>query len=376
MAVFVTGAANGMGAGVSRVLHEAGATVVLSGRDVSALEAVAEGVAGIARPALRRDRRASVIDAVAGARGLPGSSLGPCERGRGHRAGRQDDWEHTLEEVEEIFSVNVYGPFLTMKHFLPVMIAARQGAVVNVGGTFGFKGAANPRPTGPRNGRCAGSPIPRRWRPGPTACGSTASIRAAWTGRACGGNWPRRRSGRACRLPDALRRFRGALGAGQDEHGYRRGERGPVPAERCGGQHHRAGPAGRWWHGCLREGAHVKLGLEGTGCPDDRARPAAWARRSRGLRRGGGHPGPADAAARGGGGLWPEPCRAAAVFACDITDEASCMGPRGKPRRGLARPTRWSTSPADRGPSARPAWRRRARSSTTSSTSTPRASST
>jgi hypothetical protein len=28
MAVFVTGAANGMGAGVSRVLHEAGATVV------------------------------------------------------------------------------------------------------------------------------------------------------------------------------------------------------------------------------------------------------------------------------------------------------------------------------------------------------------
>jgi NADP-dependent 3-hydroxy acid dehydrogenase YdfG len=46
MAVFVTGAANGMGAGVSRVLHEAGATVVLSGRDVSALEALAEGLPG------------------------------------------------------------------------------------------------------------------------------------------------------------------------------------------------------------------------------------------------------------------------------------------------------------------------------------------
>jgi NAD(P)-dependent dehydrogenase (short-subunit alcohol dehydrogenase family) len=35
-------------------------------------------------------------------------------------------WEHTLEDVEEIFSVNVYGPFLTMKHFLPVMIEAKR----------------------------------------------------------------------------------------------------------------------------------------------------------------------------------------------------------------------------------------------------------
>jgi NADP-dependent 3-hydroxy acid dehydrogenase YdfG len=56
MAVFVTGAANGMGAGVSRVLHAAGATVVLSGRDVSALEAVAAELPGSHVIALRRDR--------------------------------------------------------------------------------------------------------------------------------------------------------------------------------------------------------------------------------------------------------------------------------------------------------------------------------
>jgi NAD(P)-dependent dehydrogenase (short-subunit alcohol dehydrogenase family) len=70
----------------------------------------------------------SVIAAVAAARrgGLSGASLGPCERGRGTGPGGKTIWEHTLEEVEEIFAVNVYGPFLTMKHFLPVMIAARR----------------------------------------------------------------------------------------------------------------------------------------------------------------------------------------------------------------------------------------------------------
>jgi NAD(P)-dependent dehydrogenase (short-subunit alcohol dehydrogenase family) len=106
-------------------------------------------------------------------------------------------WEHTLEEVEEIFAVNVYGPFLTMKHFLPVMIEARRARW----STWAARSASRARPMSSAYGATKwalrGSPIPRRWRPGPTACGSTASIRAAWTGRACGGNWPRRRSGRA-----------------------------------------------------------------------------------------------------------------------------------------------------------------------------------
>jgi NADP-dependent 3-hydroxy acid dehydrogenase YdfG len=92
MAVFVTGAANGMGAGVSRVLHEAGATVVLSGRDVAALEAVAADLPGSVVVPCDVTDEASVIAAVAAARdGLPGSSLGPGERGGRHRAGGQDD---------------------------------------------------------------------------------------------------------------------------------------------------------------------------------------------------------------------------------------------------------------------------------------------
>ncbi len=142
MAVFVTGAANGMGAGVSRVLHGAGATLVLTGRDVAALEAVAEELPGsIVLPCDVTDEP-SVASAVAiASAAFSGHRWGLANVAGGTGPGGKTTWEHTLADVQEIFAVNVYGPFLTMKHFLPVMIRARAGAVVNVGGTFGFKGA-------------------------------------------------------------------------------------------------------------------------------------------------------------------------------------------------------------------------------------------
>jgi NAD(P)-dependent dehydrogenase (short-subunit alcohol dehydrogenase family) len=143
MAVFVTGAANGMGAGVSRVLSEAGATVVLSGRDVPALEAVAADLPRAHVVPCDVTDEPSVIRAVAAARAAcPDHRWGLANVAGGTGPGGKTTWEHTLEDVEEIFTVNVYGPFLTMRHFMPVMIEARAGAVVNVGGTFGFKGAA------------------------------------------------------------------------------------------------------------------------------------------------------------------------------------------------------------------------------------------
>lgn len=142
MAIFITGAANGMGAGISRALHGAGATLVLTGRDMAALEALAAELPGaIALPCDVTDE-ASVRAAVAAAReAFPGLRWGLANVAGGTGPDGKTTWEHSLEEVEDIFAVNVYGPFLTMKHFLPLMIADRAGAVVNVGGTFGFKGA-------------------------------------------------------------------------------------------------------------------------------------------------------------------------------------------------------------------------------------------
>lgn len=142
MAVFITGAANGMGAGISRVLHDAGATVVLTGRDIAALDALAETLPGALVLSCDVTDEASVVAAIGAAReSVPAERWGLANVAGGTGPDGKTTWEHSLEEVEEIFAVNVYGPFLTMKHFLPHMIAAKGGAVVNVGGTFGFRGA-------------------------------------------------------------------------------------------------------------------------------------------------------------------------------------------------------------------------------------------
>jgi NAD(P)-dependent dehydrogenase (short-subunit alcohol dehydrogenase family) len=142
MAVFITGAANGMGAGISQTLHHAGARVVLTGRDIAALDNLAKDLPGaVALPCDVTDEE-SVIAAVDAARAAcPGLRWGLANVAGGTGPDGKTTWEHTLEEVEEIFAINVYGPFLTMKHFLPLMIADGAGAVVNLGGTFGFKGA-------------------------------------------------------------------------------------------------------------------------------------------------------------------------------------------------------------------------------------------
>ncbi len=47
------------------------------------------------------------------------------------------------------------GCFNTMKACLPTMIAQRDGKIVNVGGTFGMRGAPAASPIPPRNGACA-----------------------------------------------------------------------------------------------------------------------------------------------------------------------------------------------------------------------------
>jgi len=55
-------------------------------------------------------------------------------------------FEHLIPELSEegwdlIIDVNLKGTFLTCKTFLPAMIAARSGCIVNVGSTLGIRGA-------------------------------------------------------------------------------------------------------------------------------------------------------------------------------------------------------------------------------------------
>lgn len=144
-AVFVTGAAKGMGRAVSLRLAKAGARVILASRDVPALEAVAEelrqsGARADVVPCDVTDE-ASVTEAVdRSIRDFRSVRWGLVNIAGGTGPSGKKLWEHTIEDVRTVFDVNVVGTFLTMKAFLPHMMAAGTGAVVNLGGTFGFKG--------------------------------------------------------------------------------------------------------------------------------------------------------------------------------------------------------------------------------------------
>lgn len=144
-AVFVTGAAKGMGRAITLTLSEAGADIALAGRDRAAMDAVAAEVRAMGRAAVVVTCDVTDEGSVAAAVDQAWSALAPDHWALVNIAGGTGPsgaklWEHTVDDFTGVFDINVLGPFLTMKHCLPRMIAARAGAVVNIGGTFGFKG--------------------------------------------------------------------------------------------------------------------------------------------------------------------------------------------------------------------------------------------
>jgi NAD(P)-dependent dehydrogenase (short-subunit alcohol dehydrogenase family) len=144
-AILVTGPAKGMGGAITRAIAAAGGDLVLIGRDMAPIEAVAGEARALGRDALvvRADitDEAEVHAAVAAA----SAHFGPRLHGAVNVAGVSGPtgktlWEHSVEDFRELFDVNVLGTFLVMKAMLPELIARQAGSIVNIGGTFGFKG--------------------------------------------------------------------------------------------------------------------------------------------------------------------------------------------------------------------------------------------
>lgn len=144
--IFVTGPANGMGAAISIALAEAGADLILAGRDAAAMEHVALAVGQLGRQASIQEcdvvSDASVENAVRyGREAMAGRLDGlVCIAGTTGAAGKTL-WENTAEDYRAVFDVNVLGTLLPMRHVLPHLVRQKRGSVVNIGGTFGFKGA-------------------------------------------------------------------------------------------------------------------------------------------------------------------------------------------------------------------------------------------
>lgn len=142
----ITGPAKGMGAAATMTLAQAGADLVLVGRDLDPIEEVAVNARALGRRTeiikcdvtsnsdveAMRDRALSTFDRVDILVNIAGGT-GPL--------GAQS-WETTPEQFDQIIDLNMKGCFLTMRAFLPGMIGRRYGKIVNVGGTFGLRGRA------------------------------------------------------------------------------------------------------------------------------------------------------------------------------------------------------------------------------------------
>jgi 3-oxoacyl-[acyl-carrier protein] reductase len=143
----ITGPAKGMGAAVSLAFADEGCRLVLLGRDIEAIEPIAES-------ARKKGTDAIVVQCDV-------TDFAQCEsaieHGRRSHGGRIDilvnvaggsgpigksGIDTTSEEFDEIVALNMGGCFNTMRAALPSMMKQRYGKIVNVGGTFGMRGRA------------------------------------------------------------------------------------------------------------------------------------------------------------------------------------------------------------------------------------------
>jgi short-subunit dehydrogenase len=130
--VLLTGATGGIGRAIARALHARGATVVMTGRRLDALEAV-ERELGTRAESLEADltdraavaalpSRAGQIDVLVANAALPAS-------------GRLDDF--TDEEIDRALDVNLRAPMQLARAVLPDMLARNRGHVVLISSLAG-----------------------------------------------------------------------------------------------------------------------------------------------------------------------------------------------------------------------------------------------
>ncbi len=138
----ITGPAKGMGAAITLALAEAGADLVLAGRDVAAIKPVAAKARALGRSVTVHAcdiTDPAQVSALRDASGEP-QILVTVAGGRGPIG--KSGVETTPEEFSDIMRLNTDAMFLLMRAFAPAMMAARYGKIVNIGGTFGLRGRA------------------------------------------------------------------------------------------------------------------------------------------------------------------------------------------------------------------------------------------
>jgi NAD(P)-dependent dehydrogenase (short-subunit alcohol dehydrogenase family) len=141
----VTGAAKGISGAITRGLAGEGADLLLVGRDTAALEAVAAEVRALGRDAhvARADvsQEADVSEMAKTAAAVFGGRVDILVNVAGVTGAIETPvHQHSVEDFDWVYAVNVRGTFLCIKHILPLMIPHRYGKIVNISGTSGLRG--------------------------------------------------------------------------------------------------------------------------------------------------------------------------------------------------------------------------------------------
>jgi 3-oxoacyl-[acyl-carrier protein] reductase len=134
----VTGAGRGIGAGIARRLHAAGARIAAFDRDPGSARSIADELDGID---LVGDVRSE--EQVASAVATVEDRLGPLSilvNNAGITGRTDQSWNLGVDEVREVFEVNAIGPFLFCKAAIPRMLARGYGRIVNVASIAGKEG--------------------------------------------------------------------------------------------------------------------------------------------------------------------------------------------------------------------------------------------
>jgi len=132
---FVTGGASGIGEHTVRVLHNAGAKIIVADVNLEAAKKLASALGeGVSAVELDVTDPKSIAMAFSGLEAL---DILVNNAGIGHVG---DLEETTLEDWQRIFRVNVDGAFLVTKAAMPLLLASPSGSIVNMGSVAGLVG--------------------------------------------------------------------------------------------------------------------------------------------------------------------------------------------------------------------------------------------